>query len=171
MPNLPTEEVFTSPDRSRADGEIALTRPLVMRTGTVVEGLRATLEGGRIVDVHADTGEDVVRAELDTDDGARSLGEVALLDKSSRIRAAGVIFHDTLYDENAGCHVAWGQSFPFAIEGGTGMDTDALFERGLNRSAVHTDVVVGGPGVSVEGITRDGSVVPLITDDEWQLPA
>jgi aminopeptidase len=172
MPNLPTEEVFTSPDRSRADGEIALTRPLVMpRTGTRVEGLRATFDGGRIVDVHADEGADAVRAELDTDEGARSLGEVALLDKSSRVRAAGVVFHDTLYDENAGCHVAWGQSFPFALEGGVSMGSDELFERGLNRSAVHTDVVVGGPGVSVEGITRDGRVVPLIIDDEWALPA
>jgi aminopeptidase len=172
MPNLPTEEVFTSPDRRRADGTLRLTRPLVMpRAGVLVEGLVVEFADGRIVDATASSGLDAILAELDSDEGARSLGEVALLDKSSRIRAAGVIFHDTLYDENAGCHVAWGQSFPFAIEGGTGMDTDVLFERGLNRSAVHTDVVVGGPGVSVEGITRDGSVVPLITDDEWQLPA
>jgi aminopeptidase len=170
MPNLPTEEVFTSPDRTRADGEIALTRPLVMpRTGTMVEGLRATFEGGRIVAVSAETGLEAVEAELEVDEGARSLGEVALLDRSSRVRAAGVVFHDTLYDENAGCHVAWGQSFPFAVEGGKELDPDALFDRGLNRSSVHTDVVVGGPGVSVEGIAADGSVVPLITDDQWVL--
>jgi aminopeptidase len=170
MPNLPTEEVFTSPDRTRADGEIALTRPLVMpRTGTMVEGLRATFEGGRIVAVSAETGLEAVEAELEVDEGARSLGEVALLDRSSRVRAAGVVFHDTLYDENAGCHVAWGQSFPFAVEGGKDLDPDALFDRGLNRSSVHTDVVVGGPGVSVEGIAADGSVVPLITDDQWVL--
>jgi aminopeptidase len=170
MPNLPTEEVFTSPDRTRADGEIVLTRPLVMpRTGTLVEGLRATFEAGRIVDVTADSGQEAIEAELASDDGARSLGEVALLDRSSKVRAAGVVFHDTLYDENAGCHVAWGQSFPFAITGGTELDSDTLFERGLNRSTVHTDVVVGGPGVSVEGIAPDGSVVPLITDDRWVL--
>ncbi len=170
MPNLPTEEVFTSPDRNRADGQIALSRPLVMpRNGTLVEGLRATFESGRIVQVTADTGIDAVRAELDSDDGARSLGEVALLDRSSRVRAAGVVFHDTLYDENAGCHVAWGQSFPFAVSGGTSMSQEQLFERGLNHSTVHTDVVVGGPGVSVEGVTRDGTVVPLITDDTWVL--
>jgi aminopeptidase len=171
MPNLPTEEVFTSPDRRRAEGEITLTRPLVARGGLLVEGLRAVFESGRIVDVSADQGADAVRAELDADDGARSLGEVALLDRSSRVRAADVTFHDTLYDENAGCHVAWGQSFPFVLEGGLSMDADDLFDRGLNTSAVHTDVVVGGPGVSVDGITRDGTVVPLIVDDVWALSA
>lgn len=170
MPNLPTEEVFTSPDRTRADGQIALTRPLVMpRTGTVVEGLRATFENGRIVAVTADHGQDAVEAELDVDEGARSLGEVALLDRSSKVAAAGLTFHDTLYDENAGCHVAWGQSFAFAVPDGTEQDPATLFERGLNNSNVHTDVVVGGPGVSVDGITQDGSVVPLINNDEWVL--
>ena len=168
MPNLPTEEVFTSPDRHRADGVIRLTRPLVM-SGTVVEGLVVTFEGGRAVDVTAEVGVDVIRAELDSDEGARSLGEVALVDGSSRVRRAGVVFHDTLYDENAGCHVAWGQSFPFAIEGGLSMTREELSALGLNYSSVHTDVVVGGPGVSVDGIQADGSVVPLISDDRWAL--
>jgi len=171
MPNLPTEEVFTSPDRRRADGTIALTRPLVMpAAGVLVEDLVVHFEAGRITDVSASTGEDAVRAELDTDSGARSLGEVALVDGGSRVRAAGVVFHDTLYDENAGCHVAWGQSFPFALAGGLELTGDELFERGLNTSNVHTDVVVGGPGVHVEGRTRDGRVVPIITDDAWVLP-
>ena len=171
MPNLPTEEVFTSPDRRRADGTIALTRPLVMpAAGVLVEDLVVHFEAGRITDVSASTGEDAVRAELDTDSGARSLGEVALVDGGSRVRAAGVVFHDTLYDENAGCHVAWGQSFPFALAGGLELTGDELYERGLNTSNVHTDVVVGGPGVHVEGRTRDGRVVPIITDDAWVLP-
>jgi len=170
MPNLPTEEVFTSPDRRRADGTMTLTRPLVMpRAGVLVEGLQVEFAGGRIVDVHASRGEDAVKAELGTDEGARSLGEVSLVDGASKVRAAGVIFHDTLYDENAGCHVAWGQGFPMTIEGGTGMAADELFERGINRSSVHTDVVIGGPGVSVEGHTRDGRTVPIIKDDTWVL--
>jgi aminopeptidase len=171
MPNLPTEEVFTSPDRRRADGTIALTRPLVMpAAGVLVEDLVVHFEAGRITDVSASTGEAAVRAELDTDAGARSLGEVALVDGASRVRAAGVVFHDTLYDENAGCHVAWGQSFPFALADGLELTGEQLFERGLNTSTVHTDVVVGGPGVHVEGRTGDGRVVPIITDDTWILP-
>ena len=168
MPNLPTEEVFTSPDRRRADGTIRLTRPLVMpRAGVVVEGLEVRFEGGRVVDVTADSGVEAVRVELDTDEGARSLGEVSLVDGSSRVRAAGVVFHNTLYDENAGCHVAWGQGFSMVLPG-TSPDQQAA--AGLNSSAVHTDVVVGGPGVDVVGTTRDGRSVELITDDTWVLP-
>ncbi len=170
MPNLPTEEVFTSPDRRRADGVITLTRPLVMpRAGVRVEGLQVEFAGGRIIGVRADAGEDAIRAELDSDDGARSLGEVSLVDGASKVREAGVIFHDTLYDENAGCHVAWGQGFAYSVEGGQAMTADALFDLGINRSSVHTDVVIGGPGVSVEGIKRDGERVRIVDDDKWVL--
>ncbi|MFN8147591.1 MAG: aminopeptidase [Candidatus Nanopelagicales bacterium] len=169
MPNLPTEEVFTSPDRRRADGVIRLTRPLVMpRAGCMVEGLVVRFEGGRAVEVTADSNADAVRAELATDDGSSRLGEVSLVDGTSRVRAAGVVFHDTLYDENAGCHVAWGSGFPFAVPAASTPEERAAL--GLNVSAVHTDVVVGGPGVSVDGIRADGSVVPIITDDAWVLP-
>jgi aminopeptidase len=169
MPNLPTEEVFTSPDRTRADGRIRLTRPLVMQ-GAFVDGLVVDFEGGRVVNIEAEKGEEAVRAEHQTDDGARSLGEVALVDRDSRVRSAGIVFHDTLYDENAGSHVAWGQSFPYAVRGGMERSADELYELGLNRSVVHTDVVIGGPGVDVDGVRPDGSVVPLITNDEWVLP-
>ena len=138
------------------------------RAGVVVEGLEVRFEGGRVVDVSADTQLEAVRAELDTDEGARSLGEVSLVDGSSRVRAAGVVFHNTLYDENAGCHVAWGQCFAMVLPGAS--DPDQRAAAGLNTSAVHTDVVVGGPGVDVVGTTRDGRSVPLITDDAWVLP-
>jgi aminopeptidase len=164
VPNLPTEEVFSSPDPTRADGVIAVTRPLVMpSTGIVVEGLRLRFEGGRIVDAEADRGTDAVRAELDTDAGSRRLGEVALVDRESRVRRAGLVFHDTLYDENAGAHVAWGQAFAMCLPEGGAPEM-------LNSSAVHTDVVVGGPGVSITGVTVDGRHVPLIEDDLWALP-
>jgi aminopeptidase len=170
MPNLPTEEVFTTPDRTRAEGVISLTRPLVMpRAGTVVEDLVVHFRGGAIVEVEASVGADVVRAELATDEGAVRLGEASLVDGGSRVRAAGLVFHDTLYDENAGCHVAWGAGFPFSVPDGADLTADELLARGVNQSAVHTDVVIGGPGVSVDGIARDGTVVPVITDDVWVL--
>jgi aminopeptidase len=171
MPNLPTEEVFTSPDRHRADGVMATTRPLVMPdAGVLVEDLVVTFEGGRVVDAQASRGLDAVLAQLDSDEGARSLGEVSLVEGSSRVRAAGVTFHNTLYDENTGSHVAWGQGFPFAVAGGASMTPDDLAKAGLNFSSAHTDVVIGGPAVEVDGLLADGSVVPLLRDDAWALP-
>ncbi len=172
MPNLPTEEVFTSPDRARAVGVARLTRPLVMpRAGAVVEDLVVRFADGQVVEVAASSGADLVRAELATDPGASRLGEVSLVDGGSRVRAAGVVFHDTLYDENAGCHVAWGTGFPFALPGGgAGLSEAEMVSLGLNQSAVHTDVVLGGPGVSVDGLTGDGTRIPVIADDVWVLP-
>jgi aminopeptidase len=169
MPNIPTEEVFTSPDRRRADGTISLTKPVIIN-GQVVEGLRVTFSGGRIAEIAAASGADAVRAQLHTDEGARSLGEVSLVDRDSRIAKAGILFHNTLFDENAGCHVAWGQSFPFAVAGGQEMSDAVRYETGLNRSAVHTDVVIGGEGMTVTGTGPQGTV-EIIRHDEWVLGA
>jgi aminopeptidase len=167
MPNIPTEEVFTSPDRRRADGEIALTKPVVINS-SVVEGLKVRFEAGRITAVTADTGADAVEAQLETDVGARSLGEVSLVDRHSRIAKAGILFHNMLFDENAACHIAWGQGFPFAVAGGLAKSSDELYDLGLNRSAVHTDVVIGGDGMTVTGTGPNGTV-DIIRDDEWVL--
>lgn len=164
VPNLPTEEVFTSPDPSRADGTVAITRPLVMPTsGIMVEGLRLTLRGGRIVDVTAVRGAEAVRSELASHPNAARLGEVALVDRWSRVGQTGVVFHDTLYDENAGAHIAWGQGIAMCLPEGAPIDR-------VNQAPVHTDVVVGGPEMSITGIAAGGRRVPIIEDDTWVLP-
>jgi len=167
MPNIPTEEVFTSPDRQRAEGQISLTKPVIIN-GRVVEGLQVTISNGRITNVTAAAGVEAVEAQLGTDEGARSLGEVSLVDRHSRVAKAGILFHNMLFDENAACHVAWGQSFPFAVAGGLSKSRDELYELGLNRSAVHTDVVIGGEGMTVTGVGPKGTV-EIIRDDEWVL--
>jgi aminopeptidase len=166
--NVPTEEVFTTTDRRRTVGTVRSTFPLALG-GTIVRGLELRFEKGRVVDVRAETGEDAVREEMATDDGARYLGEVALVDRESRVRRTGVVFLDTLFDENAACHVAWGQGIPTALDGGEEMSADELERCGYNDSIVHTDFMVGGPGVSAIGIEQGGSEVPVIEDDAWVL--
>jgi aminopeptidase len=160
--NMPTEEVFTTPDARRTEGHVRSTRPLAL-AGQVVHGLAVRFEAGRIVEVTADDGAEVVRGELATHERAPYLGEIALVDGTSRIGQTGVTFLDTLFDENATCHVAYGSAYTEAVEGGGAIE-------GVNDSTVHTDFMVGGPEVAVDGVTRDGEVVPLIRDDVWQLP-
>jgi aminopeptidase len=167
-PNLPTEEVFTTPDYRRTEGTVRSTRPLSL-AGTVVRDLEMTFRDGRVVDVKASTGAETVKAQQATDEGAARLGEVALVDGSSPIGQSGVTFHDTLLDENATCHIAWGFGIPTAIKGGAVMTDEEALSIGMNRSKVHTDFMVGGPEVSVTGITRDGDRVPILRDDVWQL--
>jgi len=160
VPNMPTEEIFTTPDCRRAEGTIASSRPLVLG-GDVIEGLRLTVKDGRITDVDADHGADLVRGQLDTDDRARYFGELALVDGESRVGQTGLTFFDTLYDENATCHIAWGFGVPETFEGDPG--------DGMNVSAVHTDFMVGQPQLEVDGLTAAGEAVPIIREDMWQL--
>jgi aminopeptidase len=168
IPNMPTEEVYTSPDFRRTEGVVRSTRPLAL-AGTIVRDLEIRFEGGRAVDVRASSGADVVRAQLQTDEGACFLGEIALVDGGSRVGQTGLTFFDTLFDENATCHIAYGDAILSAVHGAEGLSPDELRARGINHSAVHTDFMIGGPEVEVDGLARDGAETAIIRNDEWLL--
>jgi aminopeptidase len=161
VPNMPTEEIFTTPDSRRAEGTIRSSRPLALM-GDVIEGLQLTVQDGKIVDVQADKGADVVRGQLANDDRAAYFGELALVDGTSRVGKTEITFFDTLFDENATCHIAYGFGIPEVFDGEPG--------EGMNVSNVHTDFMVGGPELEVDGVTKDGKSVPILREDAWQLP-
>ena len=166
FPNIPTEEVFTSPDRLRAEGVVHSALPLV-RNGQVVRDFWLRFEGGEVVDFGAEQGREVLRHILETDDGARRLGEVALVSKNTLIRQSDTLFYDTLYDENASCHLALGMGFPECVAGGPKLSKEALLERGVNQSATHVDFMVGSDDLSITGILPDGTEVPVFVNGQW----
>jgi len=159
--NMPTEEVFTTPAKHGTEGVVASTRPLELN-GQIVRDLVVRFEGGRIVDVQASSGADVVRGQIELDDGAPYLGEVSIVDGESRVGKTGITFSDTLFDENATCHIAYGGGYTEAL-------SDPKAEGANIDSTVHTDFMIGGPEVAVDGHTRDGRVVPILREDVWQL--
>jgi aminopeptidase len=161
MPNLPTEEVFTTPDPERTEGVVAATKPLVLIDGTVVRDLVVRFEGGRVVDLQASEGAETLRTILETDAGAKRLGEAALVDREGRIGGLGTVFYDTLLDENAASHIALGQGFPFVLD-----DADRMRS---NRSELHIDFMIGSNDLRVSGITTDGARVPVLVDGAWQI--
>jgi aminopeptidase len=158
--NMPTEEVFTSPDARRTEGTLRQTLPLPL-SGQIVRGLELTFEEGRAVRVEAETGAELVRSHFATIENADRLGEIALVTRESRVGESGTIFYNPLFDENATCHVAYGAGFPFLADGEP--------DEGLNVANIHIDFMIGGPDLEVDAVLADGTTTPLIRNEEWQL--
>jgi aminopeptidase len=160
--NMPTEEIFTTPDSRRAEGKLRSSMPLSLG-GQLIRGLELAFEDGQIVGVEAETGADIVRTHLATIENADRLGELALVTKESRVGQTGKLFYSTLFDENATCHIAYGFGLPYAFDGEP--------DEGMNVSNIHVDFMVGGPDLEVAALLADGAEILLIRDEEWQLAA
>jgi aminopeptidase len=165
-PNIPTEEVFTTPHAQRVDGHVSSTKPL-SHQGTLIDNIRVTFEGGRIIEARASSGEEVLSKVLDTDEGARRLGEVALVPHSSPISASGLLFYNTLFDENAACHIALGQCYSKCFRDGATLSQDQIKAQGGNSSLIHIDWMIGSGEVDIDGLRPDGTRVPVMRKGEW----
>lgn len=164
--NIPTEEVFTMPHKDRVDGTVVATKPLSYG-GTLIEGIRVRFEQGRIVESSADKGAEAFARMIGSDEGARRLGEVALVPHSSPISASGIIFNNTLFDENAASHVAVGQSYAMTMRDSESLSPAERAERGANSSMIHVDWMIGSADMAIDGITQDGKREPLMRQGEW----
>jgi aminopeptidase len=165
-PNIPTEEVFTTPHCRHVEGTVASTKPL-SHQGTLIQDIAVRFEAGTIVQASARTGQDVLQRMISADEGARRLGEVALVPASSPIARSGLLFLNTLFDENAACHIAVGQSYSRCFTDRGKVGAEALAARGANRSLIHVDWMIGSPLVDVDGITADGQPEPLMRNGEF----
>lgn len=165
-PNIPTEEVFTSPDRSRAEGVVYATKPLSYQ-GQLIENFSVRFEKGRVTEVRAEKGQAVLEHIINMDEGARYLGECALLPKESPISLSGVLFYNTLFDENAACHLALGAGFNECVEGFESMTPEELHALGVNDSVTHEDFMIGSDDLAIDGLTADGRVVPIFRNGTW----
>jgi aminopeptidase len=165
-PNIPTEEVFTTPHARRVDGHVVSTKPLSYQ-GSLIDGIAVRFEAGRIVEAKAARGEDVLRKVLDSDDGAGRLGEVALVPHSSPISKSGLLFFNTLFDENAACHIAIGQCYAKCFVGGDKLSPEEIAARGGNKSMIHIDWMIGSDKIDIDGVHPDGSRTPVFRKGEW----
>jgi aminopeptidase len=166
IPNMPTEEVFTTPHKDRADGTITATKPL-SHQGTMIEGIQVRFEHGRIVEARASRGQEVLQRLIDTDEGARHLGEVALVPHSSPIAHSGLVFFNTLFDENAASHIALGQAYTSCLRDGDKLTPEQLAAKGANDSLIHVDWMIGSGKLDIDGVTATGVAEPLMRQGEW----
>ncbi|HZY61629.1 MAG TPA: aminopeptidase [Edaphobacter sp.] len=166
QPNIPTEECFTTPHKDRVNGTVRASKPL-SHQGTLIENIAVRFEGGKIVEATATAGEDVLNRLISTDDGARRLGEVALVPHSSPIAQSGILFWNTLFDENAASHIALGQAYSTCLIGGDKMSADDLAKRGANASLIHVDWMIGSGEMDVDGVNAHGTSEPLMRKGEW----
>lgn len=166
FPNMPTEEIFCTPDRTRTNGTVHSALPLSFQ-GVLIDDFSLTYKDGRIVSCSAAKGEDTLKEIIATDDGSKMLGECALIPKQSPISEMSVLFYNTLFDENAACHFAIGMGFPECVKGGLKMTKEQLLEVGINDSSAHVDFMLGTPDLSITGVTANGEEVPLFRDGGW----
>lgn len=166
IPNIPTEEIFTTPHKDRVDGRVTSTKPLSY-SGTLIEEISVRFEAGRIVEAHAACGNQVLQRMIETDEGARRLGEVALVPYSSPIASSGLLFMNTLFDENAACHIALGQAYSTCVENGDSLTPEQLAMRGANTSLIHVDWMIGSDRIDVDGVSAAGALEPVIRAGEW----
>jgi len=166
IPNIPTEEVFTTPHKDRVEGRVTSTKPL-SHQGTMIEGISVRFEAGRIVEAHAARGEQVLRKLIETDEGAPHLGEVSLVPASSPIASSGLLFLNTLFDENAACHIALGQSYSSCMQDGDRLSAAQLASRGANSSLIHVDWMIGSNQIDVDGVRATGNAEPVLRSGEW----
>lgn len=166
VPNMPTEEVFTTPHKDRVEGYVTSTKPL-SHMGTMIEGISVRFQGGRIVEAKASKGEQVLRQMIETDEGARRLGEVSLVPHSSPIAASGLLFMNTLFDENAACHIALGKAYSSCLQDGDSLSPEQLSARGANDSLIHVDWMIGSNRIDVDGIAASGEEEAVMRAGEW----
>ncbi|WP_226581554.1 aminopeptidase [Halobacillus litoralis] len=167
-PNIPTEEVFTMPHKTGVQGKVTSTKPLNYG-GNLIENFTLTFENGQVVDYSAESGEDTLKHLLETDDGAKRLGEVALVPNESPISQAGHIFYNTLYDENASCHLALGKAYPTNVRGGSSFNKEQMEAHGVNDSLVHEDFMMGSEELDIDGETKEGEFEPIFRKGSWAI--